>query len=106
MYATAGSVSVEQLRAMKRMGFSDRQLAALRDETEEEVRRRRWALEVRPAYKMVDTCAGEFPSTTPYLYGSYDEQSEAPRSGRKSVIILGSGPNRIGQGVEFDYCCV
>src|SRR5260221_1935147 len=55
---------------------------------------------------MVDTCAGEFPSATPYLYGSYDEESEAPRSGRTSVIILGSGPNRIGQGVEFDYCCV
>src|ERR671921_534835 len=55
---------------------------------------------------MVDTCAGEFPSTTPYLYGSYDEESEAPRSGRRSVVILGSGPNRIGQGVEFDYCCV
>ncbi len=55
---------------------------------------------------MVDTCAGEFPSATPYLYGSYDEESEAPPSGRKSIIILGSGPNRIGQGVEFDYCCV
>ena len=55
---------------------------------------------------MVDTCAGEFPSATPYLYGSYDEESEAPRSGRRSVVILGSGPNRIGQGVEFDYCCV
>jgi carbamoyl-phosphate synthase large subunit len=55
---------------------------------------------------MVDTCAGEFPSATPYLYSSYDEESEAPRSGRRSVVILGSGPNRIGQGVEFDYCCV
>ena len=91
---------------MKRMGFSDRQLAALRDETERAVRERRHALGVRPAYKMVDTCAGEFPSATPYLYGSYDEESEAPRSGKKSVVILGSGPNRIGQGVEFDYCCV
>jgi carbamoyl-phosphate synthase large subunit len=91
---------------MKRMGFSDRQLADIRDETEREVRERRWALGVRPAYKMVDTCAGEFPSATPYLYGSYDEESEAPRSGRRSVVILGSGPNRIGQGVEFDYCCV
>jgi carbamoyl-phosphate synthase large subunit len=91
---------------MKRMGFSDRQLAMLRGENERDVRERRWALEVRPAYKMVDTCAGEFPSATPYLYGSYDEESEAPRSGRRSVIILGSGPNRIGQGVEFDYCCV
>ena len=61
---------------------------------------------MRPSYKMVDTCAGEFPSATPYLYGSYDEESEAPRTGRRSVVILGSGPNRIGQGVEFDYCCV
>ncbi|MBV9880122.1 MAG: carbamoyl-phosphate synthase large subunit, partial [Gemmatirosa sp.] len=94
------------LRRMKRLGFSDRQLAALRGETEADVRARRHGLGVRPAYKMVDTCAGEFPSSTPYLYGSYDEEDEAPRSGRKSVVILGSGPNRIGQGVEFDYCCV
>ena len=105
-YATARSITADDLRAMKRMGFSDRQLADLRDETEDEVRSRRWSLGVRPAYKMVDTCAGEFPSATPYLYSSYDEESEAPRSGRKSVVILGSGPNRIGQGVEFDYCCV
>jgi carbamoyl-phosphate synthase large subunit len=105
-YATARSVSIELLREMKRMGFSDRQLAELRDESEDAVRERRWSLGVRPAYKMVDTCAGEFPSATPYLYSSYDEESEAPRSGRRSVVILGSGPNRIGQGVEFDYCCV
>jgi carbamoyl-phosphate synthase large subunit len=94
------------LRRMKRMGFSDRQLGTLRGESEHDVRARRWTLGVRPAYKMVDTCAGEFPSATPYLYGSYDEETEAPRSGRRSVVILGSGPNRIGQGVEFDYCCV
>ena len=105
-YATARAASVDLLREMKRMGFSDRQLAELRDETEDAVRQRRWSLGVRPSYKMVDTCAGEFPSATPYLYGSYDEESEAPRSGRRSVVILGSGPNRIGQGVEFDYCCV
>ena len=105
-YATARSPSAEFLLEMKRMGFSDRQLAELRDETEDAVRQRRWSLGVRPSYKMVDTCAGEFPSATPYLYGSYDEESEAPRSGRRSVVILGSGPNRIGQGVEFDYCCV
>jgi carbamoyl-phosphate synthase large subunit len=105
-YATIPSVSADDLWRMKRMGFSDRQLAVLRDEPEDDVRRRRWALGVRPAYKMVDTCAGEFPSATPYLYSSYDEESEAPKSGRKSVVILGSGPNRIGQGVEFDYCCV
>jgi carbamoyl-phosphate synthase large subunit len=105
-YAALGAVESEDLRQMKRLGFSDRQLATLRAETEGDVRARRWSLGVRPAYKMVDTCAGEFPSATPYLYGSYDEESEAPRSGRKSVVILGSGPNRIGQGVEFDYCCV
>ena len=105
-YAAAPSVDARLMRRMKRMGFSDRQLAALRGETEAQVRRHRWALDVRPSYKMVDTCAGEFPSNTPYLYSSYDEESESPRSGRKSVIILGSGPNRIGQGVEFDYCCV
>ncbi len=105
-YAALGSVGAFEMRRMKRMGFSDRQLAAVRGETEADVRAHRWALGVRPSYKMVDTCAGEFPSSTPYLYGCYDEETEAPRSGRKSVVILGSGPNRIGQGVEFDYCCV
>ncbi len=105
-YAAMSDVTPAFLRRMKRMGFSDRQLAALRSETERAVRDRRHAIGLRPSYKMVDTCAGEFPSETPYLYSSYDEESEAPRSGRKSVVILGSGPNRIGQGVEFDYCCV
>src|SRR5207249_3782011 len=90
-YAASSSVSADELRKMKRMGFSDRQLADLRNEQEGDVRRRRWSLGVRPAYKMVDTCAGEFPSATPYLYSSYDEENEAPRSGRKSVVILGSG---------------
>ena len=105
-YAALPSVGETEMRRMKQLGFSDRQLAALRGETEQGVRAHRWALGVRPAYKMVDTCAGEFPSATPYLYGSYDEETEAPRSGKRSVVILGSGPNRIGQGVEFDYCCV
>ncbi len=105
-YAATADISPDFIRRMKRMGFSDRQLAGLRGETEATVRGRRHALGLRPSYKMVDTCAGEFPSETPYLYSSYDEESEAPRSGRKSVVILGSGPNRIGQGVEFDYCCV
>jgi carbamoyl-phosphate synthase large subunit len=105
-YAALPEVDAIAMRRMKQYGFSDRQLGELRGEKETDVRAHRWALGVRPAYKMVDTCAGEFPSATPYLYGSYDEESEAPRSGRKSVVILGSGPNRIGQGVEFDYCCV
>jgi carbamoyl-phosphate synthase large subunit len=105
-YAALRAVSADALRRMKRMGFSDAQLGALRGESEQAARARRHGLDVRPAYKMVDTCAGEFPSATPYLYGCYDEESEAPPTGRPSVVILGSGPNRIGQGVEFDYCCV
>ena len=97
------------LRRMKRMGFSDRQLATLRGGTEDAMRAERHRLGVRPAYKTVDTCAGEFPSATPYFYSSYDEENEATGSGGRgdrTVVILGSGPNRIGQGVEFDYCCV
>jgi carbamoyl-phosphate synthase large subunit len=94
------------LRKMKRLGFSDRQLGELRGVAEGEVRAERHRLGLRPAYKTVDTCAGEFPSSTPYLYSSYDEENEARASGGRTVVILGSGPNRIGQGVEFDYCCV
>ncbi len=94
------------LRRMKRMGFSDRQLADLRGVKEDAIRRERHRLGIRPAYKTVDTCAGEFPSSTPYLYSSYDEENEARAGGDRTVVILGSGPNRIGQGVEFDYCCV
>ncbi|HET6761230.1 MAG TPA: carbamoyl-phosphate synthase large subunit [Gemmatimonadaceae bacterium] len=105
-YAALPSVSKEILWRMKRMGFSDRQLGELRGESEAAARTKRSEFGIVPAYKMVDTCAGEFPSATPYLYSSYDEESEAPRTGKQSVVILGSGPNRIGQGVEFDYCCV
>src|SRR5512141_1343756 len=95
-----------ELRAMKLLGLSDRQLADLRGVTETEIRALRHRLGIRPAYKTVDTCAGEFPSSTPYLYSSYDEENEAVPGGRDTVVVLGSGPNRIGQGVEFDYCCV
>ena len=105
-FGALDAVEMEDMRRMKRMGFSDRQLAVIRGMSEDDMRALRWKLGVRPAYKMVDTCAGEFPSSTPYLYSSYDEEDEAPRTGRESVVILGSGPNRIGQGVEFDYCCV
>lgn len=105
-YAALPAVDADSMRRMKRFGFSDRQLASLRGQTEAEARALRWSLIVRPSYKMIDTCAGEFPSSTPYLYGNYDEESEAATAGRKKVVILGSGPNRIGQGVEFDYCCV
>ncbi len=105
-FSSLAEIDAESLRAMKRMGFADVQLARLRGQSEQQVREHRWSMGIRPVFKMVDTCAGEFPSNTPYLYSTYDEESEAPKSGRKSVVILGSGPNRIGQGVEFDYCCV
>ncbi|HEX6670326.1 MAG TPA: carbamoyl-phosphate synthase large subunit, partial [Gemmatimonadales bacterium] len=101
-----GASDLRLLRRMKRLGFSDRQLADLRGTTEAEIRALRHRLGVRPAYKVVDTCAGEFPSSTPYLYSSYDEENEARGVGDRTVVILGSGPNRIGQGVEFDYLCV
>ncbi|HEU4649338.1 MAG TPA: carbamoyl-phosphate synthase large subunit, partial [Gemmatimonadales bacterium] len=94
------------LRRMKRMGFSDRQLGDLIGVPEAEIRQRRHRLGIRPVYKTVDTCAGEFPSSTPYLYSTYDEENESGPAGDKTVVILGSGPNRIGQGVEFDYMCV
>ena len=94
------------VREMKRMGFSDAQLAALAGVGEAEVRALRHSLGIRPAYKTVDTCAGEFPSATPYLYSTYDEETESEPFGPGAIAILGSGPNRIGQGVEFDYCCV
>ncbi|HEY0673178.1 MAG TPA: carbamoyl-phosphate synthase large subunit [Longimicrobiales bacterium] len=96
----------DELRYMKRLGFSDRQIARLRNSTETEIRQLRHKLGVRPTYHMVDTCAGEFPAATPYLYSAYEDHTEAPPSDRKKIIILGSGPNRIGQGIEFDYCCV
>ncbi|WP_375490507.1 carbamoyl-phosphate synthase large subunit [uncultured Jatrophihabitans sp.] len=96
------------LRTAKRHGISDRQIAALRPELagEDGVRSLRHRLGIRPVFKTVDTCAAEFAATTPYFYSAYDEESEVDRTGRQKVIILGSGPNRIGQGIEFDYSCV
>jgi carbamoyl-phosphate synthase large subunit len=94
------------LRKAKRMGCSDRQIAAIRGVTEQQVRRLRYDLGVRPVYKTVDTCAAEFAAQTPYHYSSYDEETEVAPSDRRKVLILGSGPNRIGQGIEFDYACV
>ncbi|MGH9542532.1 MAG: carbamoyl-phosphate synthase large subunit [Terriglobales bacterium] len=93
------------LRRAKRAGLSDARLAALRGEEEAELRRRRRAQGVEPVYKRVDTCAAEFESYTPYLYSSYEEEDEAEPGSRPKIAILGSGPNRIGQGIEFDYCC-
>lgn len=94
------------IRKAKKHGFSDTQLASLRGMTEEDFRTIRIGLGIRPIYKTVDTCAGEFPALTPYHYSSYDQETEVVPSQHKKVVILGSGPNRIGQGVEFDYSCV
>ncbi|OGL65117.1 MAG: carbamoyl phosphate synthase large subunit [Candidatus Tectomicrobia bacterium RIFCSPLOWO2_12_FULL_69_37] len=94
-----------RLRLLKENGFSDRDLAQRQGVAEKEVREARWRLGVRPVYKQVDTCAAEFEAQTPYLYSTYEEEDEAPPTPRKKIIILGGGPNRIGQGIEFDYCC-
>jgi len=94
------------LITLKREGFSDKQIAALTSSSEDEVRAHRHALGVRPVYKRVDTCAAEFEATTPYLYSTYERECEAAPTSRRKVMILGSGPNRIGQGIEFDTCCV
>jgi carbamoyl-phosphate synthase large subunit len=104
--AGAPDLDVELLREAKRAGFSDKQVGRLRGLSEEVVRALRHSLGVRPVYKTVDTCAAEFAARTPYHYSSYDEESEVEPSDRQKVIILGSGPNRIGQGIEFDYSCV
>jgi carbamoyl-phosphate synthase large subunit len=105
-YRDLDEVGPNHLRLMKREGFSDRQLADLRGETEGAVRSRRWEWGIHPTYNVVDTCAGEFPAATPYFYSSYESESESIPSDGDKIIILGSGPNRIGQGIEFDYCCV
>jgi carbamoyl-phosphate synthase large subunit len=94
------------LRALKRKGFSDRRLAYLMKATEGEMRAHRHALGIRPVYKRVDTCAAEFATNTAYMYSTYEEECEAQPTDRKKIIVLGGGPNRIGQGIEFDYCCV
>ncbi len=100
------SLAAASLRRMKREGFSDAQLAALRGVDEAAIRSQRWQWGIRPTYNVVDTCAGEFPAATPYYYSSYESEDESNPSDRRKIVILGSGPNRIGQGIEFDYCCV
>jgi len=99
------SMSPELLRKAKRMGFSDLRLAVLLGTTAGEIRKKRKAYQIAPVYKRVDTCAAEFESYTPYLYSAYEQECEAAPNDRKKIMILGSGPNRIGQGIEFDYCC-
>jgi len=101
----ARAMSPELWRALKRAGFGDGELASLLDVSEGEVRARRAELGLRPAFKRIDTCAAEFESFTPYLYSTYEAECEAAPTDRRKVVILGSGPNRIGQGLEFDYCC-
>jgi carbamoyl-phosphate synthase large subunit len=104
--ARAGLADTRLLRSAKQMGFADRRIADLTGTTESAVRAARLAAGIRPTFKMVDTCAAEFEAHTPYLYSTYEEEDEAPRTERDKVVILGSGPNRIGQGIEFDYACV
>jgi carbamoyl-phosphate synthase large subunit len=101
-----GDVDRNALLALKRAGFSDRRLAKLLSATQDAVRAKRWELNVRPVYKRVDTCAAEFDTHTAYMYSTYEEECESRPTGRKKVMVLGGGPNRIGQGIEFDYCCV
>src|SRR5687767_10999878 len=98
-------ISAEGLRAFKEVALSDRRLAYLTERSEDEVREYRKRLGIVPVYKRVDTCAAEFESHTPYLYSTYEEEDEAQPTNRRKIMILGSGPNRIGQGIEFDYCC-
>jgi carbamoyl-phosphate synthase large subunit len=101
----AAAVPDDALREAKRMGFSDARLGQILGVSEAELRARRLGAGIRPVYKRVDTCAAEFVSHTPYLYSTYERECEAEPSSRRKVVILGSGPNRIGQGIEFDYCC-
>jgi carbamoyl-phosphate synthase large subunit len=99
------TISVELLRTAKRMGFSDQRLALLLNTSAEQIRCKRKTEKIIPVYKRVDTCAAEFESFTPYLYSTYEQECEADPTDHKKIMILGSGPNRIGQGIEFDYCC-
>ncbi len=99
-------MDADALRRLKRLGFSDARLAELTARSENDVAALRARADIHPVYKRVDTCAGEFPALTPYLYSTYESECEAEPSARRKVIILGGGPNRIGQGIEFDYCCV
>jgi carbamoyl-phosphate synthase large subunit len=104
--AALTGLSELQMRTLKKKGFSDRRLAKLLKATEKAVRERRRALNVRPVYKRVDTCAAEFATNTAYMYSTYEQECESEPSNNKKIMVLGGGPNRIGQGIEFDYCCV
>jgi carbamoyl-phosphate synthase large subunit len=101
-----GDLDRHAMRSLKRSGFSDRRLAKLLNATQDAVRAKRWEFDVHPVYKRVDTCAAEFDTRTAYMYSTYEEECEARPTDRKKIMVLGGGPNRIGQGIEFDYCCV
>ena len=103
---TLADLDRDTLFGLKRRGFSDRRLAFLLDTAESEVRKTRHQMNVRPVYKRVDTCAAEFSTNTAYMYSTYEEECESQPTDRQKIIVLGGGPNRIGQGIEFDYCCV
>ena len=103
---TADGIDRSLMWGLKRRGFSDKRIADVLGTTESAVRERRWSLDIRPVYKRVDTCAAEFAASTAYMYSAYEEECEAAPSDRKKILVLGGGPNRIGQGIEFDYCCV
>ena len=103
---TADGIDHSLMWGLKRRGFSDKRIADVLGTTESAVRERRWSLDIRPVYKRVDTCAAEFAASTAYMYSAYEEECEAAPSDRKKILVLGGGPNRIGQGIEFDYCCV
>ena len=105
-YHTIQDVPASFLRELKEVGYSDLQIARLMHEEEENVRAHRKSLNIRRTFKMVDTCAAEFEAKTPYFYSTFDQENESIPSDKKKIIVLGSGPNRIGQGIEFDYCCV
>jgi carbamoyl-phosphate synthase large subunit len=100
------AIDYQMMWALKRRGFSDQRIADIVSAEESAVRAHRWSLDIRPVYKRVDTCAAEFSSSTAYMYSTYEEECEAAPSDRKKILVLGGGPNRIGQGIEFDYCCV
>lgn len=103
---TIKSIDADEMKMLKSKGFSDARLADILNCTETQVRERRWLFDVYPTFKRVDTCAAEFATSTAYMYSTYEDECEASPTDRKKIIVLGGGPNRIGQGIEFDYCCV
>src|SRR5216110_966573 len=106
LVAETGCLETKTFSRAKKFGFSDRQLAVAHDVTEKNIRAKRIAEKILPTYRLVDTCAAEFEAYTPYYYSTYGDENERRESGKRKVMILGGGPNRIGQGIEFDYCCV